>query len=154
MIMASDECYRTLLMISQHWFRKWLGAVRQQAITWTTVDQDLQRHMVSLGPNELTHLPLNKMAVISQHFQMHFHEWKILYFDKNFTEVCSSGSNWQYCSIGLHNGLAPNRRQAIIWTNADPIHWCIYTALWEDELTHCGLMMYGIVKKYGQHWIS
>ena len=24
---------------------------------------------------------------------------------------------------GLENGLAPNRRQAIIWTNADPIHW-------------------------------
>ena len=30
-----------------------LGAVRQQAITWTSVDQDLQRHMASLGPNEL-----------------------------------------------------------------------------------------------------
>ena len=24
-------------------------------------------------------------------------------------------------SIGLDHGLAPNRRQAIIWTNADPI---------------------------------
>ena len=24
-----------------------------------------------------------------QHFQMHFHEWKVLYFDWNFTEVCS-----------------------------------------------------------------
>ena len=29
------------------------SAVRQQAITWTSVDQDLQCHMVSLGPNEL-----------------------------------------------------------------------------------------------------
>ena len=54
MIMSSDECYRTLLMISQHWFRQWLGAIRQQAITWTSVDQDLHRHMASLGPNELT----------------------------------------------------------------------------------------------------
>ena len=26
---------------------------RQQAITWTSVDQDLQRHMLSLSPNEL-----------------------------------------------------------------------------------------------------
>ena len=25
----------------------------QQAITWTSVDQDLQRHMALLGPNEL-----------------------------------------------------------------------------------------------------
>ena len=30
------------------------GAVRQQAITWTSVDQELQRHMASLGLNELT----------------------------------------------------------------------------------------------------
>ena len=32
------------------------------------------------------------------------------------------------------NGLASNRRQAILWTNADPIHWRIYVALWRDEL--------------------
>ena len=25
-------------------------------------------------------------------------------------------------SNGLDNGLVPNRRQAIIWTNVDPIH--------------------------------
>ena len=50
MIMSSDECQRTLLLISQHRFRKWVGAVRQQAITWISVDQDPQRHMASLGP--------------------------------------------------------------------------------------------------------
>ena len=37
-------------------------------------------------------------------------------------------------NIGLDNGLAPNRRQAIIWTNADPIKWHIYAALGWDEL--------------------
>ena len=42
------------LMISQHWFRWWLGAVRQQVITWANVDPDLCRHMASLDPNELT----------------------------------------------------------------------------------------------------
>ena len=41
-------------MISQHWFRQWLGAVRQQAITWANVDPDLCRQMASLGHNELT----------------------------------------------------------------------------------------------------
>ena len=30
-----------------------------------------------------------------RHFQMHFYEWKILYFDSNFTEICSCWSNWQ-----------------------------------------------------------
>ena len=31
-----------------------------------------------------------------------------------------------YASIGLDNGLAPNRRLAIFWTNVDPIHWHIH----------------------------
>ena len=37
-------------------------------------------------------------------------------------------------SIGSGNGLAPNRRQAIIWTDDDPVHWRIYAALGGDEL--------------------
>ena len=44
-------------------------------------------------------------------------------------------------SIGLDNGLAPNKQQVMIWTNADPIHWCIYAALGRDELT-----------KLSSHW--
>ena len=28
--------------------------MRQQAITWTSVDQDPQRHFASIGPNELS----------------------------------------------------------------------------------------------------
>ena len=36
-------------------------------------------------------------------------------------------------SIGSDNGLAPIRRQAIIWINAyDPAHWRIYAALKGD----------------------
>ena len=37
-------------------------------------------------------------------------------------------------TIGLDNGLAPNKRQAIILINADLIHWRIYVALGGDEL--------------------
>ena len=40
-------------MISQHLFREWLDAVREQAITWANVDPDLCSHLASLGPNEL-----------------------------------------------------------------------------------------------------
>ena len=80
----------------------------------------------------LTHIPVDKMALFPiQHFQVHFPEWKVLYFASNFIKVCSLGSNQQYSSTGLDNGLAPIRWQAIIWTNADPLHWCIYTALGE-----------------------
>ena len=37
--------------------------------------------------------------------------------------------------IGSDNGLAPSRRQTIIWTNADPVHRRIFAALGRDELT-------------------
>ena len=30
--------------------------------------------------------------------------------------------------------IKPNRRQAITWTNADPVQWCIYAALGGDDL--------------------
>ena len=71
--------------------------------------------------------PLGKMATISQPMI-----WNaFLYFDQNFTQICSYVSNWQYPSIGLDNGF-----QAIIWTNADPIHWDICAALGGDELTN------------------
>ena len=43
-------------------------------------------------------------------------------------------SNWQYGSISSSNGLAPNRRQAITWANADPVHWRIYATQGGDEL--------------------
>ena len=44
---------RNQLMIRQHWFRQWLVAIRQQAITWANVDQGLCHHMASHGHNEL-----------------------------------------------------------------------------------------------------
>ena len=52
-------------------------------------------------------------------FQMHFLEWKWHNSDSISTEICFQESNWQYPSIGSGNGLAPNRRQVITWTNAD-----------------------------------
>ena len=50
---------------------------------------------------------------------------------------CMHGSGY----LGLDNGLAPNRWQAIIWTNADLIQWYIYAAVGGDELTDCCLLM-------------
>ena len=41
-------------------------------------------------------------------------------------KACSEGSNWQNASMGSDNALAPNRWQAIIWTNDDLCCWRIY----------------------------
>ena len=38
--------------------------------------------------------------------------------EEDFTENCSSVSNWQHSNIDLDNVLAPSRRQAIIWISA------------------------------------
>ena len=43
----SMECHGTPLMIHQHWFGQWLGAARQQAITWTNADQFLWHLMAT-----------------------------------------------------------------------------------------------------------
>ena len=59
-----------------------------------------------------------KWLTFFRHFQMHFLEWKYMFeFWVQFDWICSLESNWQKYSIGWDNGLAPNRRQAIIWTN-------------------------------------
>ena len=42
----------------------------------------------------------------------------------------------------IMHGLAPNRRQAITWTNADPVHWRSYVVLCGDEsLRPCDVLM-------------
>ena len=70
-----------------------------------------------------------------RHFQMHFLEWKLLYFDSNFTEVCSLGFKSQWAIIGSDNGLVPTRRQAFIWANGGLVHWRIYASFGLNELT-------------------
>ena len=45
---------KALLAASKHWFREWCGLIRQQAITWFSVDLDLQHHMMMLLVAKLT----------------------------------------------------------------------------------------------------
>ena len=60
--LSSNECHWAL-MISQHWFRSWLGAVRQQAITWANVDSDQRHHMVSPpGHSGLIHVHILQVS--------------------------------------------------------------------------------------------
>ena len=66
----------------------------------------------------LTQWELNKITNI---LQVHFLARKFPYFDPNLTEVCFSAFKWQQVSTGAGNGMAPDRRQAITWTNDDPV---------------------------------
>ena len=52
--LPSDDCDWILLTISQYQLMWWLGAFRQQAITWANIDPpDLCHHMASPSPNGL-----------------------------------------------------------------------------------------------------
>ena len=69
-----------------------------------------------------------------RHFQAHFREWKLFFFQYNFTEICSHGSNYQYANIGCDDGLSPNRRQAIIWTKCGRVYIRIHAFLSLNDL--------------------
>ena len=51
------QCH--IVMTSQYWFRSWLGAVMQQAVTWASV-KPIWHHMSSLGLNYLMGLTYQK----------------------------------------------------------------------------------------------
>ena len=134
--MFSSECCGTLLMIDYHWFRWWLGAVRQQAITWAN-----DGYMACLGHHELEP-SLRGMS------PGHGRDWYpdiILSLQTTATHLVRSSTSegilletdsqmsyllltqWDLVThiqvnkltiIGSDNGLLPDRCQAIIWANA------------------------------------
>ena len=104
--LPSTECHWTLLKISRHWFGEWLGAVRQQAITWASVDLDLCCHMTSLGHNEINH-------------------WSV----KHFAWQNDFGFTCKLCAVNtVHNG-----NPYAEWAPADSIGPYGYQVHWEIQ---------------------
>ena len=73
----------------------------------------------------LTHLPRTKWPPFRRQ------DFRCIFVNENFyiliqisLKFVPKGPIHKHC-IGSDNGLAPNRRQAIIWTNAHRIHWCM-----------------------------
>ena len=139
MIVCHEKSYGKMVINHMNWLKlNVLMTSRHlnssQSLTSTLFCGNQSNHMSDISTS-LTDLPWTKWPLYPrQYFEMHLHGWKVLYFDSNFTEVCSKGSNWQQVSTGSGNGLVLNRWQAITWTNAGPVHWHIYAALGTDEL--------------------
>ena len=49
--MPQNPLTKSIKKSMQHWFRWWLGATKQEAVTWVSVDQDLRHHKMSPGHN-------------------------------------------------------------------------------------------------------
>ena len=78
----------------------------------------------------LAHWGRDKMATIFRTTFSNAFSWmKIISFYLNSVEIWIQGSNYHYIIIGSDDGLAPIRRQAIIWTNGDLIYWRTYASL-------------------------
>ena len=87
-----DECHRNLLLIRQYWFRYWLGAVRQQAITWIKVDPYLCHHMVLLGSNELNICQgISRFHILAKEFKL---VWSLILFDLTKKTNAYANSKW------------------------------------------------------------
>ena len=86
------------------------------------------QHRLWRSPWRMFHsASLDKMAAISQCI---FVNTKIGILIKVSLQFVPEGAiNNHRSSIGLNYGLTPNRRPAIIWTNAEPFYWRIYAAL-------------------------
>ena len=83
----------------------------------------------------LTHWGRDKMdAILQTTFLDYFLLWKLLYFYSNSTQIYSQRFYQQYASIGSGNGLMSKRWQAIVWTNAGLVYWCVYAPLGLNEL--------------------
>ena len=72
----------------------------------------------------------------SKHFQMHFLEWKSLYFDFNLSEICSQIFNLHWVGINSGDGSVLKRQQAITWTNVDQVSWYHLVSLNLSELNN------------------
>ena len=75
----SDSYHWASLKKSQHWYRLWLGAVRQQAMIWSKVDWDPCRHSASLSYDESMLLMLYTDYLTRQLLTMYVYQW-YLYF--------------------------------------------------------------------------
>ena len=92
----------------------WLSTV------WAYSEQETEN-----GPRSRLGFEVDVNTLRLRHNCRHFayDNFKCIFFNKtyqfrlSFTEVCSQGSNQQYVGLGSGNGLAQNKRQAIIWTN-------------------------------------
>ena len=111
--MPSGVCHKTLLMVSQRWFKQWLGAVRQQAISRANIDSGLCLLMTSRGHNWWICCRRLISIASPSHARMgsdgiHLTHWG------RVAHICVV----KMTIIRSDNGLSPGRRQAIIWTNA------------------------------------
>ena len=117
---------------------------RWQAIIWVNTDPTPWRIYASLGGGELTHWGRDKMVNIFQTTFPNAFSWMKMF------DFCTQFHLSFFLRVQLtirqhwfrYNGLALNRRQAIIWTNDGLIWWHTHAPLGLNELTKLHFHMF------------
>ena len=73
--------------------------------------------------------------------------FKCIFVNEEFCILIQISRKFVPKGIGSGNGLVSNRRQAITWTNADPVLRRIYTSLGGDELMEISVHVSGLYIK-------
>ena len=121
-----------------HWGSTILGDSMLRAPMLT---EQLWRTWVDKSSNDITKLvntsrPRQNGRHVADDISSAFSWMKIFEFRLKFHWIMFLTVNWQYGSIGSDDGLAPTRRQAIIWTNDGQVWWRIYASLGLNELSN------------------
>ena len=101
-----------------------LAPPRRQAIIWTNdgkFTDAYMRHSASMSFFNSYPPGQNGHQLADDIFRCSFLNEKFCILIQISLKFVPKGRLFKF-SIGLDNGVAPNRWQAIIWTNADPTH--------------------------------
>ena len=153
------ESHRTPLMISWHWFRWWLGAIRE--LYWPSAMGPL----TSLGHNELI-ISVSILHVMNWYVSSLFcgKLWSVkniiwvVYHDhnpiQNWIQTVSEGFTLQWKSQIL---VVSTTQQTTTWINDDQQLWCHKASLGYNELnwTDTQLLSFevGQWNEYHEHWL-
>ena len=120
MTMSSDECHRTCdksqncRIMPQNWWY-------HQNITWTSFDQDLQRHLASLGPNELTFYKGRKgLAMVIASFQNPKTVFGMMETMKSNLQASKANSRNDFCCISSSGIWSYPKARNLLYSMQDP----------------------------------
>ena len=105
--------------LPQHMKNTFMNAIgHSQLKTWCSFQTSLTKTMEFIPWIHRILNTLRPRLLSRWQFQTHFLVWKLLYFEWNFIELCSS--------IGSDNAFESYRRRAIIWINIGLVWWGVY----------------------------
>ena len=99
-----------------------------------------------------------RWGTITGPYHANFSQVETQKFDPHWFYCLQWGCNNLFCqecsNIGSENGLAPRRRQAIIWINGGLVYWRMYASVGLNELMQIHLHLFRFYSRRCAHRVS